>query len=404
MRKICIHLGFIITGIYLLETGVNGWSRGKVLLHYEVKSLCIAIFLFGCVLIILGTSTYPIQRLKYMILLGFLIGTVTQYYIIATIENPSYTTDSIAFSHYAARLTIEGKNPYKYSMLPALSEFNVPSTFVTSHLDGSIEERVNYPVLNFFIYIPFILCNVQDMRIVTLLFHIGVYLLLYRTAPSPLQPLVAFPLLIDASLIYYTASGATGMTWAFFMVLTAILWKRERLRAVTYSAACLIKPTPWALAPFLLIRIWKEAEQLSFKGKLGKIVTFSLIFGGVFFLCNFIFIWDDPQSWFAGVFAPLHAPMLMAGQGLSTLTQTGFWVQPKSFYSLCSFSILFVLLIAYACNFDRMKHTVWCYPGIILWCSYRSLGHYFVYWTPMLMISVYSLYTEHVKHLKTNTR
>lgn len=397
MGKLVLHLGFIMTGICLIGVGIDGWAKGRVDIHPEVKFLGTVFILFGCLMLFIGSSRYQINRMKHVILIGLISTLSFQFYVISTIVNSSYTTDSIAFSHYAALQTLEGKNPYKYSMLPSLNRFGVPPFFITSHIDGTTEERITYPPLNFLIYIPFILSGIQDMRIVTLLFHVGVFILLYLSAPSGLKPIALFPLLADSRLIDYTASGVTGMMWVFFLLLTALLWKRETLRAVFYSLACLIKPTPWVLAPFLLIRIWQEAGHASLRSRMRKIGIFTLISGSVFLLFNLIFIIHDPKSWFGAVLAPMIAPMVMLGYGLSSLTQAGIWIQPKSFYTLCSFLALIILVIVYFLNFDRVKHTLWFYPGIILWFSYRSLGNYFVYWTPMLMISLYSLYAEYVE-------
>lgn len=235
--------------------------------------------------------------------------------------------------------------------------------------------------------------EIQDIGGITpFVFHLGVYVVIYLSAPSVLKPICLLPLLLTPYLIQDTAFGGQGMRWGFFLLLSAVFWEKEKIRAFSYGLACSIKPFPCVLMPFFLIRIWKEASHFPLPSRVRKIGTFLLIAGVTFLICDLIFLVGSPKDLLDVVLDPINSLFVIVQHGVLFL-----WVQLKRFYTLASFIVFMILASIYFLNFDKVKHSLWIYPGIILWFAYQGEGNYFFYWVPMLIISLYSLYAEYAE-------
>ena len=65
---------------------------------------------------------------------------------------------------------------------------------------------------------------------------------------------------------------------------------------------------------------------------------------------------------------------------------------PPAFYQVTVAIAAVTLLVEYYLYFEQLAYAVWAFPAIILWFSYRGLQNYFIFWTPLLVMSVILLY------------
>lgn len=394
-ERLTTRLGFLLTGAFLLYIGGLNWERGRIFDHPEVAVGVLITYLVGFGLLFLSIlDVDKTKKYRIVISLSLVFSLILSVYVYTQIAMKVYGTDSMAFTHYSASLVLQGENPYEHSMLPALEEYGVPPQFTTPMLNGLAVDVASYPALSFLIYVPFTWMGLMDMRWVTLLFHVATLGVIYFKSPPVLKPLIMLPLFIVPSFLDYTAGAVTDFLWVFPLALMVIYMGRIELSGVLFGLACSIKQGPWLLVPFVLVWLWKSNESLDLKHRLIQLGKFSAIAGATFLAFNLPFIIDNPNAWYFGVSAPILGDMIPWGSGLSILTQIDMVSLPKSFYTLSAVLVLLTLLVNYYIHFDRIKYALWLFPAIILWFSYRSLQSYFVYWIPLLTMSLSMWYAS----------
>ena len=130
-----VRLALIIVGAILIYIGSSALVDGRFYAHHEIAVLSIPLYILGfCSLLLSAINCRKFIKFKYIrhlifLMLVFCVVVWTCKYI--QITSKGYGTDAIAFNHYSAQLFLEGKNPYQYSMAPALEQFNVPKQFTT---------------------------------------------------------------------------------------------------------------------------------------------------------------------------------------------------------------------------------------------------------------------------------
>jgi uncharacterized membrane protein len=105
-------------------------------------------------------------------------------------------------------------------------------------------------------------------------------------------------------------------------------------------------------------------------------------------------MWNDFGAWYAGVVTPAFGNLVVLGQGLSLITLAGGVPLPPAFYLTATLAIAVTLLVNYLAYFEKLRYAIWAFPAIILWFSYRGLQNYFIFWTPLLVMSVVLLYKK----------
>jgi len=81
-------------------------------------------------------------------------------------------------------------------------------------------------------------------------------------------------------------------------------------------------------------------------------------------------------------------------QGLSLMTLASGVPLPPAFYLTATLIVGLTLFVNYAVYFEKIAVALWAFPAIILWFSYRGLQNYFIFWTPLLVMSAVMLYRE----------
>ncbi len=144
--------------------------------------------------------------------------------------------------------TLQGQNPYLYSIKPFLDQFGFPPSYYTPRVEGSFEFNLNYPAMNFFSLLPSYLVGLHDLRDGVLFFHILSILTVFYFAPPRLKAIstVPFALGFPLAIVY----SWTDTVWAFFLILSALLWNRERkVSLVTFYLQPRLSSLPWPPCP-----------------------------------------------------------------------------------------------------------------------------------------------------------
>jgi uncharacterized membrane protein len=120
------------------------------------------------------------------------------------------------------------------------------------------------------------------------------------------------------------------------------------------------------------------------------------VFGSLvaFLIPNLWFMAQDLGAWYSGVFTPAFGNLVVLSQGLSLITLASGVPLPPAFYLTIVAIVAVTLLVEYYLFFERLAYALWAFPALILWFSYRGLQNYFIFWTPLLVMSAVKLYRE----------
>jgi len=301
------------------------------------------------------------------------------YFTYTRLVNVSYVTDSIAGTYMGIVKILQLQNPYSFSIKAVLDQLGFPPSLYTPHVDGSFEFHLNYPAMNFLSLLPAYLAGLHDIRDGVFLFHIASILTIFALVPSRLKAISLAPFaLIFPFVIGYSW---TDSVWAFFILLTAVSWKRDkRLSMAAFGLAVATKQIALVATPFLLVRLWNESEQ-------PKLKTFSrnLVIACVSFLVpNIPFILASPSLWWDAIAAPYlpgRSSMVPGGIGLSEiLPDAGVGLSPIAFTVLTTF-VAIVCLGFFVLRYHRLNRYLWTFPIVVLFFYSRSLPNYILFWS-----------------------
>lgn len=394
-----LRIAFVFAGGFLLYQGFQNWLKGEIDTHPEVVMLCLVLYMLAFFLLFASTlEERIIQKLEILILPSLIFAALFSIYVISEIFYMGvYRTDALAFTHYAAYFwRFPSWNPYPADMQKALEIFFVDVDYLTFTIDGDIITKLNYPALHFLVYVPFIFIGLQDMRWAIVFFEIIIMIYIFVKAPKNMRALMIVPLFAGSDLaINFTAGCLTDFLWVLPLLVVIFEFKNDTLSGAFYGLACSIKQVPWILAPFLLIKKWKESEEVNDKRfRLLSVLKFSLTSLLFFMIPNIFFLIKNPDAWYSGVSNPILGNLLVVSQGVSMLTQVGMIPLPIEFYTICSATLFIVLSINYFVYFDKIRHAFWIFPAAILWLSFRGLQNYFIYWIPLFVASLIMIHKE----------
>ena len=365
--------GLFISGAFLAAVGLL-----IVLVSDLLVVLAIPLFLFaGFNFVHSKRSTLSIGRGNLLSLTGHVCATLTLYLFMTRILWITYTTDSIIATYMGVLKVLSLQNPYGFSMKPLLDQFGFPPSLYTPHVDGSYEYHLNYGALNFLSLLPLYAAGLHDLRDGVLIFHLVSILLIFGLVPTrqkalSLAPFVFFPAFVAASW--------TDSVWAFFLLLSPILWTRNRnlgLLMVAFAGAT--KQIALIAAPFLLIRLWQESSQSKLRNTM---VGVGVVAAG-FFGPNLPFILFSPSAWWASTIVPYFpgaAAMVPGGVGLSEIfLDLGIPPSPI-FFTIMMGLVSIASVYLYATRFAKSRYYVWIFPVVIMFFYYRSFPNYIFYW------------------------
>jgi len=148
------------------------------------------------------------------------------------------------------------------------------------------------------------------------------------------------------------------------------------------------------LAPFLIVWFLRSKPKLSLSSRLKRVVLFVSASLVAFLIPNLWFMTQDLGAWYSGVFTPAFGNLVVLSQGLSLITLASGVPLPPAFYLTIVAIVAVTLLVEYYLFFEKLAYTLWAFPALILWFSYRGLQNYFIFWTPLLVMSAVKLYRE----------
>lgn len=382
-----VRIAFLFSGQFALYEGFADWNRGRADLHPLVAVLTLAIYAVSLLVIAMSLVRGTIVlRFRDLPLLPLLLATVTSVYVVAVIAyNGSYRTDVLAYSHYAAILFVtKGANPYTQNMANALAMFNVQPSDLTPLTSGTYLATFQYPALHFLVFVPFVWLGLPDMRWVLVLFEIGTVLILYMKGPRKLRLLLLLPLFAGSDLmINYTAASVSDALWVLPLLFAAFYMDRPVVSGIFYGVACAVKQMPWILAPFLVIYMMQTKEGRDLRERITRTTKFAFTAVALFLVFNLPFMIQNFGAWLGHVLTPMAEDLVILSQGPSGLLPVD-----RAFYTVMVAAVAVVLLVNYYVYFEKLRYTVWIFPGIVLWFSYRALTSYIIYWIPLMLASL----------------
>jgi len=326
-----------------------------------------------------------LSRANQLSLFGNLVLAISLYFVVSRLIEVSYTTDTVVGTYMGVLRTLQLQSPYGFSIKPLLDKFGFSPSLYTPGVNGSFDFHLAYPSLSFLSILPFYLLGLHDIRDAVFIFNIMSLLIIFALAPARLKsvsllPFTLFPVVVAASW--------TDSIWAFFLVLTTVLWYRHpKASWVTLGLAVAVKQIAIVIAPFLLLRLWKETPQHSLQS-LTRSVGLMLF---AFFLPNLPFIILSPGSWWADVVAPFlpNAPaQVPGGIGLSGFLLDVGIALPSSFFLVLMGGVSGILFYLYAKHYRGLNSMVFAFPILIFFFYYRSFPNYMAYWLFPLVLEL----------------
>jgi len=272
---------------------------------------------------------------------------------------------------------LQFQSPYGFSIKPLLDQFGFSSSFYTPGVDGSFDFHLAYPSLSFLSVLPFYMVGLHDLRDSVFIFHIISILLLFGLAPARLKSITLAPFSLFSIVI---AGSWTDSVWAFFLVLTAVLWYRHpKASWISLGLAIAVKQIAVVIVPFLMIRLLYERPE----SRVRSLSTSTGLMLAAFFLPNLPFIIASPGSWWADIVAPYlpsATPQVPGGIGLSGFLLDLGIALPSSFFLALMLGTSSVLLYVYARHHRGLNSIVFVFPILLFFFYYRSFPNYMAYW------------------------
>ena len=327
-----------------------------------------------------------------------------------------FTTDSAAFNQFAARVLLQGKNPYTTSMDGAAYLLNPPAHYWTYMADGNHVAQYSYPSASFLLEIPARALGFHHELAdwTDLVAWLATGVLLFLLLPASLRWLAALVFTAGSFVGTFSAGGTDAL---FIPFLVVAVWRWDRfgtgrtaglanwLGPVALGLACAVKQTPWFCLPLLLIGLGIEARR---RGEAAWRVParYLAVAVGVFAACNLPFIIWGPHAWLDGVLLPFTKPLVADGQGLVSLSihgLTGGVVIPL--LSVAGALAYVALLAAFVVWYPAMKIVWLLVLPIVLLVPARSFSSYLLDLFPAALVAVVSVSrVEDMDEVTTATR
>jgi hypothetical protein len=326
---------------------------------------------------------------------GWLVGMPRQH----SLDWTPYHNDAIALNECAARLVLQGRDPYtdldvlacyqslgigpdRTTPLRRGAFAEVPIYPSDDQLDQVWDERVNgigtneefvtrpsYPALSFVALLLPVALGWDTNYVYVACLLIAMALVVAR-ASRTLRPFVLTALLGAASLAAFTVGGSSDLLYALPLVV-AWMYRDRKWAAIPLGVALATKQIAWFFAPFWIIGViaergWRAATRDT------------AIAAGMFLVANLPFIVHDPQAWVAGIVTPLVEPMFARGAGVIFLfTNGGVPLLPAVAYAAAE-AIAGMICLVVAWRTRKTSPELGAVLAIIpLFFAWRSLFSYF---------------------------
>jgi hypothetical protein len=372
----------IACAIAILIAALIGTGRGDAVTAMPGRTWFVrATWSFVCIMALVGFS--------------WLVGMPRQH----ALDWTPYHNDAIALNECAARLVLEGRDPYtdldvfacyqslgigpdRTTPLQRGAFSNVAIYPTDDQLDRVWDERANgigtneefvwrpsYPALSFVLLIPVVALGWDTNYLYVACLLVAMALVVAR-APRTLRPFFLTALLGAASLSAFTVGGSADLLYALPLVI-AWMYRERKWAAVPMGIALATKQIAWFFAPFWIIAVITERGWRAAARDIA-------IAAGIFVATNLPFIVQDPQAWLAGILTPLAEPMFARGAGLIFLfTNGGVPLLPEVAYTAAE-AIAGIICLVIAWRTRRTSPELGAVLAIVpLFFAWRSLFSYF---------------------------
>ena len=310
-----------------------------------------------------------------------------------------YHNDAIALNECAARLVLQGRDPYTeldvlscYKGLGIGPDRTTPlrrgafanlTTYPTDdQMDPVWNERVSgigandefvsrpsYPALSFVLLTPVVAVGLDTNYLYVACLLVAMALVVAR-APSTLRPFFLTALLGAASLSAFTVGGSSDLLYALPLVV-AWMYRERKWAAIPLGIAVATKQIAWFFVPFWFIAV---ATDRGWRAALRD----AAIAAGIFLATNLPFIVHDRGAWLAGLLTPVLEPMFARGAGLIFLfTNGGLPVLPTLAYTAAE-AIAGIICLVVAWRTRKTSPELGAVLAIVpLFFAWRSLFSYF---------------------------
>ncbi len=325
-----------------------------------------------------------LPRVNALALTGHLSALLAFYLFSTRFLTVVYQTDGIVATYMGIVKTLQGQNPYLYSIKPFLDQFGLPSSFYTPRVDGSYEFHLNYPGLNFLSLLPLYLVGLHDLRDGVLFFHILSILTVFYVARSRLKALLIAPFAFGFpfTIVY----SFTDSIWTFFLIMSALYWNRNRrVSLVMFGLSAATKQIAFAALPFLLVRLWHETEGSRLKG----LVRDTGLILVAYLIPNLPFVLTSPSSWWSATVVPYlpgTTTMIAGGVGFSGILMNLGVALPASFFTLLAGIVGVGTILLFFLRYQRLRNLMWAMPALVLFFYHRSFPNYLFYWLFPLLV------------------
>ncbi|BDC18352.1 hypothetical protein [Acidianus sp. HS-5] len=303
---------------------------------------------------------------------------VMTYTLISIFLIKGYDTDDMEYISFAINYFIHGLNPYLQSYHPQ----NVGATYL---LNGNIASTYIYPPLSFLIYTPlyltFILTHIKlyYINILNIIFEDILAIIVYKEGRKREDPIATLPVIfifITSGLLAPSFAGVNSSIWAAFIALSYVY--KGKKSGIFLALADSFNQIPWLITPFLLIYKKKDIQEV-LKGFLISTLIINVPF----------LIWNPYAFLHIITLDEKTIPVAFTGFTIFNFT-TLFNVEPWFFTYAMAVSGIFLIYIYYR-FFDRLKESLWVFPLIIMWFSWRTLTSYFIMWPQLMFLSIFNI-------------
>ena len=370
------RVGLGLSGSFLVGVGLWMLIVNPFLLW--TQALATGLFTLGIFnLLCAYRNRLSLLRVNQLSLAGYAVSLVAMYVFASRFVMVSYTTDTIVGTYMGVLRAVQLQSPYGLSIKPLLDKFGFSPSFYTPGVDGSFDFHLAYPSLSFLSILPFYLLGLHDVRDTVFIFFGLSIFLIFGLAPARLKSVSLAPF----GLFPFVIAGSwTDSVWAFFLVLTAVLWYRNpKASWASLGLAIAVKQIAVVIAPFLMVRLWYERPG----SRLRSLATSMSLMLSAFFLPNLPFIIASPNSWWADIVAPYlpnATPQVPGGIGLSNFLLDLGIALPSTFFLALMLGTSGILVFLYARHFRGLNSMVFAFPILLFFFYYRSFPNYMAYW------------------------
>jgi uncharacterized membrane protein len=375
----------ILSAIFIISFRIN-------ILNNPITAAVLALSFFSAITIFIITlnpyilnPNRKINRVDDIIMvISILTYTLISFFLIN-----GYGTDDMEYISTAINYLIHGLNPYLQSYYP----YNVGPTYL---LNGNIASNYIYPPLSFLLYTPLYLIldwlkiKLYYINILNIIFEDLLAIIVYLQGRKREDPIATLPVIfifITSGLLAPSFAGVNSSIWAVFVALSYVY--KGKKSGIFLGLADSFNQIPWLITPFLLIYKKKDLLQV-LKGFLT-----SILFVNIPFL-----LWNPYAFLHIITLDEKTIPVAFTGFTIFNFT-TLFSVEPWFFTYAMALSGAFLLYIYYR-FFDRLKETLWVFPLIIMWFSWRTLTSYFIMWPQLMFLSIFNINQYNMEIPKIN--